>query len=297
MSSTVNNQTASLFYNSRCTLGEGPLWFEKQLYWFDILQQQLHYCSADGTTGYTLDLPEQFSAAAPLLEEQRPCGLLLASATGLWQWQPQQNSLQRIMTLEAQQPHTRSNDGRADRHGGFWISTMGQQAESGAGSLYRYYQGECVTLRRHLSIPNAICFSPQGDYAYFTDSAEKIVYRWALDRSGWPLGEPAVWLDLSAQSYVPDGAVVDSQGCVWNAHWDGGAVVRYRPDAQVDKVIQVPVSRPTCPAFGGADLKRLFISSARTGLDQATLEQQPLAGSVFYIDLDVAGLADGGVLL
>jgi len=95
----------------------------------------------------------------------------------------------------------------------------------------------------------------------------------------------------------PDGAVVDSAGYLWNAQWGGGKVVRYAPDGSIDRVITVPVSQPSCPAFGGKDLKTLYITSAREGLSAEQLAKEPLAGGVFSIDVDVPGLPENIIKL
>lgn len=281
-----------LLYPSQCQLGEGPFCHAGRLYWLDILQQQLHHCDEQGSKHQLVALDEMFSAGAVL----ENANLLLASGSALWQYQTNSQQLEKLHELESVNPLTRSNDGRADRQGGFWISTMGKNAEPQAGAIYRYYKGELVQLKSQVSIPNAICFSPAGEYAYFADSADKLIYRWLLDNAGWPQGEPQLWVDLSDQPVDPDGAVIDSAGYMWNAQWDGSQLVRYNPAGAVDQVIKMPVSRPTCPAFS-TEGDRLFISSARVGLSDSDLEQQPQAGGVFVLPLSVKGLPDARVLL
>lgn len=286
------NTPAELFCSCQCQLGEGPFRYADRLFWFDILQGELHSCDEQGDRHKIVQLNEMFSAGA-VLENN---ALLLASESALWQFQTDTHELVKIHDLEADNKLTRSNDGRADRQGGFWISTMGKQAEKQAGSIYRFYRGELVALKTRVSIPNAICFAPAGDAAYFTDSRQGLIYRWTLDQQGWPVGDPEVWLDLSDQPVDPDGAVIDSEGYLWNAQWGGWQVVRYSPRGEVDRVVRLPVSRPTCPAFSSSG-DRLLITSARTGLSAGELSREPLAGSVFMLNLDVPGIADTRVLL
>ncbi len=285
----------TLFCDSQCQLGEGPLWVQAhgRLYWFDILNRQLQHCAADGSDYQRVQLDEYFSAAA-LLDSGE---LLLASETGLWRYHPTQGLQDKLIELEADNPLTRSNDGRADRQGGFWIGTMGKQAEPGAGAIYRYYRGELRKVRSQVSIPNALCFSPDGRTGYFADSLLGQIFHWPLDAEGWPLGEPSVLVDLSGSGIDPDGAVVDSAGYLWNAQWNGARVVRYAPNGQVDKVVELPVSRPTCPVFAGDTLERLLVTSARDGLSAAEIEQEPWAGGVLEWGVEVIGLADGVVWL
>lgn len=278
---------------SQCQLGEGPLWHAGRFYWFDILQKRLHHCAEDGGDGRVVQFDEHFSAAARL----HSGGLLLASETGLWRFEPHTGLLTKHLDLEADNPVTRSNDGRADRHGGFWMGTMGKQAQPQAGAIYRYYQGKMTLLRAHMTIANSICFSPDGATAYFADTVLHTIFKWALDAQGWPRGEPEIFVDLSAEQLSPDGSVVDSQGFLWNAQWGSSRVVRYAPDGRQDSVINVPVSQPSCPAFGGADLKRMIISSARVDLTDASLALEPLAGNVLTVQLPVAGCPEGVVML
>lgn len=287
--------TVQLLCASQCQLGEGPLWVndashpQGRLYWFDILQQRLHTCATDGSDPLMLQCQEHFSAAARFARG----GLLLASASALWHYQPDSQAMQKLVGLEADNSLTRSNDGRADRHGGFWIGTMGKRAEFEAGAIYRYYQGELTCLRSRVSIPNAICFAPDGQTAYFADSMQGVIYRWNLDAAGWPVGEPRVLVDLSNTGIAPDGAVVDAAGFIWNAQWDGSRLVRYAPDGRTERIVPLPVSRPTCPAFAGANLDTLFVTTARDGLDELQLGREPWAGGVLMLKLDVPGLAEG----
>ena len=281
------------FQAAQCRLGEGALWANQRLYWFDILAKQLHSCAENGSDHQVIALPEYFSAAALTHTDD----LLLASETGLWRFNPSTQALTKLIEIEADNPITRSNDGRADRHGGFWLGTMGKQAQSGAGALYRYYQGEVTCLYTGITISNSICFAPDGSKAYFADTALHTIYQWNLDAKGFPLGEPTVFVDLSAEQLSPDGSVIDSEGFMWNAQWGSSRVVRYSPLGQIDTMVNLPVTQPACPAFGGKDLKRLFITSATVDLSLETLAPEPLEGSVFEVPLAVAGYPEGVVQL
>lgn len=277
---------ASLFDDTLCELGEGPIWAEDRLFWFDILGQKLHARDTAGATR-SWSFGERVSAAGKLKEG----GLLIASETGLWRFDADSGEWQLVAAMEADNPGTRSNDGRADRQGGFWIGTMGKKAEKGAGAIYRLYRGELRLVRPGVTIPNAICFAPDGSRGYFSDGDSKRIYTWALDAHGWPHGEPEPFFDFDGRGGVPDGTVVDSAGALWCANWGGGRVLRILPDGTPDAEITVPVRQPSCPAFGG-DLDRLYITSAREGLDAAALADQPLAGAVFEAPISVPGVAE-----
>jgi sugar lactone lactonase YvrE len=282
---------AEYFLSSQCELGEGPLWFEGLLYWFDIHGCTLHACDENGQNWRKWVFNEPFSAAAAA----GPGTLLVASASGLWRFDTATGSLAHVVSLEADNPVTRSNDGRADRHGGFWIGTMGRACEPQAGAFYRFYGGTLTQLRSGITIPNSLCFSPDGKFAYFADSAEKRIMRWPLDGNGWPAGEPGLFAELS--DGAPDGAIIDKDGALWSAQWGASRVVRYLPDGSVDRVIELPVSQPSCPAFGGSGLNSLFVTSAREAMTASQLAAEPYAGDLFRIRLEKPGLEDGVVKL
>lgn len=286
-------QQATLLVDSQCKLGEGPFWYQQRCHWFDIEGKTLHSCTVDGSDHRTHSFPEMFSAAAELTDGS----LLLASETGLWRYQGADQPLEKHRDLEADNALTRSNDGRADRKGGFWIGTMGKQLEDHAGAIYRYYRGELVKLQDRVSIPNAICFSPAGDYAYLTDTPERVIRRWRLDAAGWPVGEPEPWFQLYDDNANPDGAVVDSAGFLWNAQWGANQVVRYHPDGSVDSVYKFPTEQVSCPAFIGPKLDQLMVTTAWVDMPAEKREAQPLAGATFRINIPVPGLTDGIVQL
>ena len=273
-------------------LGEGPIWSDGRLYWFDILGKRLFSAPPDGAAPRIWQFDEHFSAAGRI-----PGGLILASETALWRFDPETGTKARLVALEAERPETRSNDGRADRQGGFWIGTMGKTApvpENGA--LYRYYRGELRRLRSGIAIPNAICFAPDGRRGYFADTQQDRIFTWPLDAEGWPEAEPEVFHDFSAVDGGPDGAVVDAEGALWVALWGGSRVLRLRPDGSAEAEIALPASQITCPAFGG-DLRQLYVTSAWAGLDAAARAAEPEAGRVFAAKVAIPGLPEPMVAL
>ena len=281
---------AELAVESRCALGEGPQWHAAsgRLTWCDILGRRLHWLEvASGATGHH-ELDRMVSLAAPCEDG----GLLLVGEDRLSRLDPAGGLELPLCDFEADNPRTRGNDARVDRHGSLWLSSMGKGAEPGAGRLYRLHRGELVRLRSGLTIPNALCFSPGGEFAWFTDTPTGVVMRWALDRNGWPVGDPVPWADFSATPGNPDGAVVDAEGHLWLALWGAGRVVRLDHDGRVVAEVRLPVSQPSCPAFAGADLERLYITTAREGLSAEALAAEPLAGALFVAETGVTGLAE-----
>lgn len=287
--SQAETSTAQVFDDRACTLGEGPLWHpeRQQLFWFDIIQKRLH--SQEGGAPLTWQFDEHHSAAGWVDRDT----LLLASETGLWRFDIASGDRALLVALEADEPVTRSNDGRADPQGGFWIGTMGKQAEKGAGTIYRYYRGAIETLYSDISIPNAICFSPDGATAYYADTPRQQIRRQALDAEGWPEGPSEVFIDLAPEGLNPDGAVVDAEGYLWNAQWGANRVARYAPDGSFDRAVRVGGSHSSCPAFGGADLTTLFVTTAREGLDSPDAAQ----GKLYASKTGLRGQAEHRVIL
>ncbi|MBW4981926.1 SMP-30/gluconolactonase/LRE family protein [Mameliella sp. CS4] len=274
---------------TRCTLGEGALWHPDRgsFLWFDILGHRLYEHDGQEERHWQFD---RAVSAAGLVEANR---LLIASERDLFLFDLDSASESRLCDLEADNPVTRSNDGRADPQGGFWIGTMGYAGEKGAGAIYRWHKGELRRLYAEVSIPNAICFAPDGGHAYFTDTPTGVIRRVALDAEGWPEGEPEDWLDLRPEGLNPDGAVTDADGNLWNAQWEASRVACYAPDGRFLRAVALPTPQTTCPAFGGADLSRLMVTSAAEGRPA----EDRAAGNTFVFETDARGRAEPRVLV
>ena len=263
-----------IFDSRRCELGEGPLWHPKrgQLFWFDILNKTL-LTQVNGAAREWV-FGEMVSAAGWVSKAE----LLIASETQLFLFDVETGAQRAVAPLEADNPVTRSNDGRADAQGGFWIGTMGKRAEKGAGAIYRYYRGQLRRLYGDITISNAICFAPNGKTAYFTDTATAKVLRVALDVDGWPLGTPEVYLDLKTN---PDGAVIDSFGNMWLAEWGSSRVACYDRAGAMISQTAFDAPHTSCPAFGGAELTTLYCTTAQQDMDATARAAHPQSGMVF----------------
>lgn len=273
--------TPEIFDDCPCALGEGPLWHPErhQLFWFDILGKRL--VTRQGANRQIWQFAENVSAAG-WVDENR---LMIASETALFLFDLDTGEREAICDLDAANATTRSNDGRADPYGGFWIGTMGKNAEPRAGAIYRWYQGDLRTLYEGITVSNAICFGPDGRTAYFCDTYSRVIQKQALDSDGWPTGSPEPFIDLREQGLNPDGAVVDQEGCLWNAQWGASRVAQYGPDGVFLQALDLPATQISCPAFGGPDLRTLYLTSAAVGAP----ETDTLAGRTFVI----SGLATG----
>lgn len=295
MTANPHGSSAARIADSRaCTLGEGVFWhpLREQLFWFDILGRRLLSRRDGQSLEWSLD---ERASAAGWIDNDR---LLMASETALSIFDLRSGARATICALEADNPLTRSNDGRADPWGGFWIGTMGLEAQPQAGAIYRYYRGELRRLFADITISNAICFSPDRRFAYFADTHRQQIWRQALDeQDGWPSGELQPFVDCRAAGLNPDGAVVDAQGRLWNAQWGASRVACYDSNGQFLQALAFPASQISCPALAGPNLSTLFVTSARDGLDNDQLAAEPHAGKLFAVEVSIRGQAEHQVIL
>lgn len=285
--------TATVYDTRQCELGEGPLWHpeRQQLYWFDILGKRL--LSREAGAPKEWRFAEHASAAAWIDRDT----LLVATETQLCRFDLATGKHDPVCALEPDILHTRSNDGRADPMGGFWIGTIGKNHESNAGAIYRYYRGELRQLYRKISTPNAICFAPDGRLAYFTDTPTRRIMAQPLDEHGWPKGTPRVHLDLNPERLNPDGAVTDAQGNLWCAQWGAARIAGYRPDGSFIEAVAFPARHTSCPAFGGPDLTTLYCTTAQENIAPETLAAHPENGQTFAVETIHKGLPEPQVIL
>ena len=270
-----------------CQLGEGAFWHpvRAQFFWFDILGKTLHMIENAQERQWRFD---DYVSAAGWIDET---SLIIASQTALWRFNIDSGNRERLIGLEADNPVTRSNDGRADAQGGFWIGTMGFDAQAEAGAIYRYYRGDLHKLFDHITIPNSICFSPDGRTGYFTDTGTGRIMRQKLDQDGWPTGAAHLHVDVSDEDFGPDGSVVDAAGNLWNAQWGAGRVACYDPAGALIRTVSVPTPQASCPAFAGAALADIYVTTAADGLTD------PQAGKTYLIASVGPGQAEHKVIL
>lgn len=279
--------------NAGCKLGEGALWHPKlkQLFWFDILNAKLYSHSSD--TAYCWTFDEMVSAAGWVDEEQ----LIIASERALLCFNIRSGELNELVPLEADNKVTRSNDGRADPWGGFWIGTMGKKAEPAAGAIYRYFNGELRKLVSDITISNAICFAPDHSCAYYTDTPTRKVMRQPLNaKDGWPEGDAELFLDLNADELNPDGAVTDSEGNLWLACWGDSAVRAFNIQGEQIARIDCSAAHVSCPAFGGLDYSTLYVTTAQQDVPKEQIEKTA-AGQTFYAITSFQGRPEPAVQL
>ncbi len=274
-----------------CELGEGPSYeYETDtLWWFDILGKALHELHLPSHSERTHALPVMASVIARIDDKRQ----LLATENGLFIRNRADGQLSLYCELEPGNSGNRSNDGRVHPSGSLWIGTMGKGAEEGAGAIYHVANGQSKKLFADISIPNSICFSPDGATGYFVDTRINRLMRVPVDpATGLPVGPNEVLVDTSGRPGGMDGSVCDTAGNIWNARWGDGAVDCYSSDGAFLARYPVAAKRMTCPVFYGQGFDRLGITSSWEGLDPAERQEDPLAGQLFSLSFEVDGRAD-----
>ena len=269
----------------RCQLGEGPTYdaATDTAWWFDIVGRRLFEAKL-GTGQTTIHSLEVMGSALGRIDAHRQ---LVVADDGLYVRELSNGRMTLYRPLEADNAATRSNDARVHPSGTFWIGTMGREAERGLGAIYALHAGELSRLYENITIPNAICFSPDGTIGYFADTGKNVLFRVDLDAAtGLPRGEPAVLVTRRGGGGI-DGAVVDADGLIWNARWGGGCIDVYSPQGEHLRSLRVPARQSSCPAFVGPDLSRLLVTSAWQGMAEDAKRADPDHGRTFV--LDVAG--------
>jgi sugar lactone lactonase YvrE len=270
-------------------LGEGSYWDARRglLWWLDVpLPSRLF--SLDPASGdvKSYAMPEMITSVRAKTDGS---GLIVACHSGISSFDYASGTLTHVLRPEPQKPYNRSNDGGTDARGRFWFGTMQNNIQpngapielvEGAGTLYRLDPDMTLTpFETGIWVANTICWSPDNRTMYFCDTASGVISAYDFDLDdGVPSNKrPFATFERGA----PDGSCVDADGCLWNARWDGGCVVRFTPRGEVDTVIDLPVAKVTSCAFAGPDLDALYITTARYGMSEADFAGAPESGNLF----------------
>jgi sugar lactone lactonase YvrE len=273
----------------RAVLGEGPIWDDRTqtLFWVDIENGLLNSCKADGSQAASVSVGERLGCVA--LRQAQP-GFIAGLQHGIALLNPAPLEVHTLARPESRLPRNRCNDGKCDSHGRFWVGTYNMDGTNATGWLYRVdASGALVRAAGPVICMNGPAFSPSGETIYYVDTYGRAIHSAALDAAG-QISTPRVFAKFDDPRWgYPDGLTCDASGCVWIAHWGGSRVSRFAPDGSLLDVVPLPVRQPTSCAFGGPDLKTLFITSASIGVKDEH-NTNGLAGALFAIDVGIAGV-------
>jgi len=277
---------------AQALLGEGTCWdgAAQCLWWLDIFGQALH--RYEPATGRTQTFPTPVRPGCLAVRDRG--GLILAMGDGFHFFDPSTRVFQPIVDAEADLPDTRMNDGKTDRQGRFWSGTVFEaegKTPQAIGSLYRLNTDlTCHRAAHGFACSNGLAWSPDSRTMYFTDSTTPYVWAWDFDAVDGAIENRRVFIDLSSVNGVCDGATVDAEGCYWLTLPFKSQVQRYDPKGKLMQAIELPTDTPTCCEFGGKDLDVLYVTTATLRRTPQQLQNQPLAGGLFAIDVEVKGL-------
>ncbi len=277
----------------RDQLGEGPFWDDLAgaLYWVDIVGRRAY--RLDPASGEILrwGLPRHCSAITPTDRGDA----IVALTDGLHRLDLDTGDVSPFARPDLD-PGNRSNECRCDPQGRLWLGTMCNNLrhdgapipiDRSSGTLFCVEaDGSARRMLEGIGISNTLCWSPEGDRLYFADTMKEAIWVFPYTEDGPQLGRRRVFAEGGPGH--PDGSAMDEDGCLWNARWGGGRIIRFTPDGRVDREIILPVAQPSSCAFGGADRKTLYITSARQELEG--LAPDSLDGALFAVAVDVAGM-------
>lgn len=282
-------------------LGESPVWSARDsaLYWIDIKAPAIHRYDPATKADRAWPVDQEIGSIAL----RRSGGLVAALRDGFALIGADMITIEWITDPEADKPLNRFNDGKCDRQGRFWSGTMHDPPGPPAsyferdpvGVLYRLDQDRsCRAMAEGILVSNGLAWSPDGSVMYFTDSPRRTIWAYDYDPASGDLGQRRVFAEIPAtpDRGTGDGATVDADGFYWSAEFRGGRLVRYAPDGTVDRMVDLPVSRPTSCAFGGEGLATLYVTSAKIMLSAAELAAEPHAGALLALDVGVSGLPE-----
>lgn len=282
-------KTADLFFKMQATLGEGPVFHSptNSLFWTDILEKRLYSCSLENRFLESFAAERCIGAFAFCNNEK----VVVAADDGFFFYDLDSGIFQPIGDPEKELPHNRFNDGKCDAMGRFWAGTMEFSPSGPNGSLYRLDgDGHIDKMETGLTIANGLAWNHDNTKMYHVDSGKNELYSYDFDLEKGTISNREIIYTFEESYGTPDGMAIDSAGHLFIAIWGGSKVIRFDPSAcRVREEIAVPAPHVTSVTFGGNDFKTLFITTARDGLSNEQLSEFPLSGSIFKVEVEVAG--------
>jgi sugar lactone lactonase YvrE len=285
--SVLTSQPTSV-WSLGATLGEGPVWVARDaaLWFVDIKKCHVHRYDPASGSRQSWDAPGQCGFVLPVAGG----GFIAGLQQGLHRFDPATGAFTPLVAPEPHLPGNRLNDGTVDSQGRLWFGSMDDAELADTGSIYRLAaDGTCVASTPKVCITNGPAHSADGSILYHIDTLGGRVHACALGTDG-SVRSSEVLIAMDVAEGYPDGPVVDAEGCLWIGLFAGWGARRYSPKGELLETVRFPVANITKLAFGGADGKTLFATTAAKGLSDTDRAQQPQAGDLFQFSASVPGL-------
>lgn len=280
-----------LVLDLHCDIGESPIWDAEtsSLSFIDQTPGQLFRFDPQSAALSSFEVGEAIGAAIPRIGG----GFVFTSANGLLAVRKEGSPPSSLLAIDAQSTDTRLNDAKCDRRGRLWTGTISRSFVRKASALYRIDTDlRLTTALREVSVSNGIAWSPDDSRMYFADTATRGVDIFDYNIATGELSNGRRFAEIDRTDGVPDGMTIDSEGHLWVALYLGGAIRRYAPDGTWVGTIRLPVVGVTSCAFGGPDLRDLYITSAAHLAGRKERPRSPVDGALFRCRLETPGLPE-----
>jgi len=275
----------------KARLGESPVWSsrDKALYWVDINAPSLNRFDPSSGKNLVMPMPESIGS----FSLRKPAGFIVALRSGIWLARADGTLERNIAAAPYDPAHHRFNDGRCDPAGRFLVGYMNEKRDANSAALVRIDpDGRMTELFGDIMISNGLAWSPDGRTMYHADTPTHTVRAFDYDAATGTPSHPRVFAQWPGETDRPDGGCVDSAGNYWTAFFRGGKVLQISPAGKTLAEYSIPAMCPTMCAFGGADLRTVYVTTARQDRDADELARLPQSGGIFAMTVDVPGLPE-----
>jgi sugar lactone lactonase YvrE len=291
MSTALRNISARRLATKPDLLGESPIWDAQNamLFWVDGMSRLIHIHDTVENTFREIKAPSIIGSIGLAMGRNLVAGLV----DGIYLVDIDTGDFTPLYRPHPEDERVRFNDGKVDRQGRFVCGTMGIFAEP-RGELVRVdHTGNAEILANGIRISNSLCFSPDGAIMYFSDSLDRTIRAYAYDKQDGTLDQPRVHVDTAPFESGPDGATIDSEGCIWVALVQAGKIGRFTPDGKLERLVEAPTDMPACVNFGGPDMATLFVTSIKDSGSGRAISSHPFGGHIYALDgLGVTGIPE-----
>lgn len=274
---------------SELVLGEGAHWHAawKKFLYVDIEGKKVGCVDPITKIIEEKNLNERVGTVVPSDNDN----LVLALENSITTLNFDTGEIEELIQIEVDKPSNRSNDGKCDANGRLWLGTMHQEAKDASGTLYCFNGKSLIEKIPNRKVSNGICWSKDNKTMYYIDSFDYNIKKYDFDLINGTISNESIIVKMMDSNGTPDGMTIDEEGMLWVALWGEGCINRYNPfNGERTGVVYLDALHVTSCAFGGNDMKQLFITTARAGLDQEQLEQYPDSGSLFIVDVGIRGM-------